>query len=129
MKKKIVRTQSQIRKLVNGAARSTQDPAVVQKALDDIDRIKRNPMWEMMTRVEFCRGTVNHRILRVWSIAKDGECGPDRRVMDALGTQRHPNDVLAHVNQVMGKLGPDVVAAYELLNLQGHGFIHYPNWH
>lgn len=88
-----------------------------------------NPMTEMMTRVEFCRGTVNHRILRVWSIGKDGDCGPDRRVMDALGTQRHPNDVLAHVNQIMGKLGPDVVAAYEVLNQQGHGFVHYPDWH
>lgn len=88
-----------------------------------------NPITEMMTRVEFCRGTTDHRILRVRSIAKDGECGPDRRVMDALGTQRHPNDVLAHVNQIMGKLGPDIVAAYEVLNLQGHGFVHYPNWH
>lgn len=103
-------------------------PGALQEHLDVIDGIKRNPLTEMMTRVEFNRGTKYHRVLRVWSIAKEGDCGPDHRVLDVLGSQRNPNDVVAHVNQMMAKLGPDVVAAYELLSPAGHGFVHYPDW-
>jgi hypothetical protein len=87
-----------------------------------------NPLTEMMTRVEFNRGTVNHKILRVWSIAKHGQCGPDQRIMKALGTQRHSDNVAAHVKTIMDQLGHEVVAAYELLNGVGQGFVHYPDW-
>lgn len=88
----------------------------------------RNHVHEMMTRIEFNRGTKNHRVLRVWTSAQTGGIGPDPRVLDALGTQRNPIDVVDHVTKIMEKLGPEIVAAYELLDDRGHGFVDYPDW-
>ena len=87
-----------------------------------------NPLTEMMTKIVFNPSLSNERTLRVWSIAKAGQCGPDKRILKALGSYRYPSNVAAHVRPLMDARGHKVVAAYELLDKNGQGFVHYPDW-
>lgn len=90
-----------------------------------------NRMTEMMTKV-----SLSHLCtVRVWSIAKEGDTGPDDRVVKALNEARQmaragAMDVFVRDSAVdaIEALGPDVVAAYEILDERGNGAVVYPDW-
>ena len=83
----------------------------------------KNRVVEMMTKMQYA-----HYCVRVWSIAKEGEFGPDPRVTNALQDigVKHPSPAV--IRDAMDKLGSDVVAAYEIINVSGNGVVIYPDW-
>ena len=89
---------------------------------------KLNRITEMMTKVR-----VGFYTVRVWTIAGDDDCGPDNRVLDALQdlVKAKPSaaPVMWHeISTAVDALGPDVVAAYEVLDDAGDGAVVYPDW-
>ena len=83
----------------------------------------KNRVVEMMTKVQY-----KHYTVRVWSIAKPGDFGPDARVANALMDIKAKNPAPAQIRDALEELGTDVVAAYEITNEGGHGVVVYPDW-
>ena len=83
----------------------------------------KNRLVEMMTKVEY-----KHYTVRVWSIAKSGDFGPDARVTNALMDIEAKNPAPAQIRDALEELGSDVVAAYEITNISGCGVVIYPDW-
>lgn len=85
---------------------------------------KPNRVVEVMTR-----RVVGPYTIRVWSKvnADVHKIGPDNRVNRALSLLHEFSGTKA-IMDAIDRLGPELVAAYEILNHNGNGTVVYPDW-
>lgn len=112
--------------------------AIIRPAMDGfpdtVPEPPKNRQYETMTRLE-----VGIYHVRVWTTVGHLVAGPDQRIIQAffehdwlvlprrrtVAAQPAPPDI-ASISAVLDKL--DHIAAYEILDQDGHGAIVYPDW-
>lgn len=82
---------------------------------------RKNRCYEQMTKVHIGRYRV-----RVWTTTLNFICTPDLRILTLANELDHRNPAPYIISQELDKL-PNI-AAYEILDTEGHGIVVYPDW-